>query len=505
MGEKGYDVLKLVEQGERCYVSTDYIRGTQMARLLRREPDLEKAQLFRWMKDLLEQLERFHRCRGNPCYQYVNPYSAIISGEDGLCLLDISSDDQHEILRQMRRRPVREHFLSPENQYYQRAEPAEDIYGIGRTLQYMLTMARPEPPLTVGEERKLKKIISKCLDKGSKRGFSNVQEISDQFSRVYKKSGTEKKNSNRRKKKGKRRWLPLFLAALSAAGIGWAAFYACSDRSPQETEVKQGKAFESEEGKNGDRGAEFAFELAMLYFLELRDYERSGMYFAIASGEQKTAKEYEDLSDYLKKGSISGDADPETLLRRMEEHIPDTEDARYYFCLLRGYEQMDMRESAEDIIRIGEHCLALDGWKTWNGSEEREKELRLLLADAYGQEGEWQRAADCCTEAVRQDLPAEEKEQIFQKTALLYEKMGNMEKAVEICGQGIRETGRSAPLWLLLIRLQCKTPSVDREDCAQTVREGLKQLPELAQEEEFRKLQEEYGIRIEGEQIWVGE
>ena len=40
--------------------------------------------------------------------------------------------------------------------------------------------------------------------------------------------------------------------------------------------------------------------------------------------------------------------------------------------------------------------------------------------------------------------------------------------------------------------------------CAQTVRGYIEEMPEITEEEAFKKLVREYGIVIEGEDIWVG-
>ena len=74
-------------------------------------------------------MKHFHQCRGNPSYQYVNPYSIIVGENEKLYLLDLGSRDQEELLHLMQRRYVRENFLSPDNQYYQKASVREDIYG----------------------------------------------------------------------------------------------------------------------------------------------------------------------------------------------------------------------------------------------------------------------------------------------------------------------------------------------------------------------------------------
>ena len=86
--KKGYNVLKLVMHGNRCYVSTDYVRGKPLIQWLKYHPDIAKEQLFGWIRDILRDLDCFHQSQGYPAYKYVNPYSWIISEELKIYLLD---------------------------------------------------------------------------------------------------------------------------------------------------------------------------------------------------------------------------------------------------------------------------------------------------------------------------------------------------------------------------------------------------------------------------------
>ena len=79
--EEGYDVLRLIEHGKSCYISSEYVKGSPLIRWIKYHPNLSKEQLFIWMQEMARQLQCIHNCRGNPCYQYVNPYSVIITEE----------------------------------------------------------------------------------------------------------------------------------------------------------------------------------------------------------------------------------------------------------------------------------------------------------------------------------------------------------------------------------------------------------------------------------------
>ena len=117
--KRNYEILKFVMHGDKCYISTDIVNGKPLIVWLKYNAHITKEQFYEWARQIIADLDHFHRCRGNPCYQYVNPYSVIV-GEDGkVYLLDLASKEQEDMMHLMQRRYVRENFLSPENQYNQ--------------------------------------------------------------------------------------------------------------------------------------------------------------------------------------------------------------------------------------------------------------------------------------------------------------------------------------------------------------------------------------------------
>ena len=145
--KEGYDVLRLIEHGQVCYISSEYVAGKPLAVWLKYHPRLPKEQLLGWILCMARQLEMLHKCKNHPCCRYVNPYSMIISEEGGLYLADMQAGSNEDLLRLMRRKSIREHFLPPEEPYYRKASVALDAYGLGRTIQYLLAMSEPDPPL----------------------------------------------------------------------------------------------------------------------------------------------------------------------------------------------------------------------------------------------------------------------------------------------------------------------------------------------------------------------
>ena len=161
--KESYDVLRLIEHGQICYISSENVQGRTLARYLKYHPVMEKKEMFLLLKAIAEQLELIHRCRGNPCYQYVNPYSIILAEDGRVYFLDMKAETNMKQVVFMQRRDMREYFLPPEENYYQNASKELDIYGLGKTFQYILASSETEPHLNRWEEHRLQSIIPKTM------------------------------------------------------------------------------------------------------------------------------------------------------------------------------------------------------------------------------------------------------------------------------------------------------------------------------------------------------
>lgn len=359
---QGYDVLRIVVHSDRCYMSTDYVKGKQLIVWLKYHSRIDKEMLLGWIWELMENLEHFHQCRGNPCYQYVNPYSIIVGENQKLYLLDLGSREQDEMLHLMQRRYVRENFLSPDNQYYQKASVQEDIYGFGKTVQYLLSAAEVEPALGKMEEFRLKNMISRCVNRNSKKCYQTVREISDHFP-------NSRKRSNHRMTPLRK----VLVCAVILTGFAAAVTQAAGGDSRKQDEQKEGKVQEGLtdtkddssqiledyreemrqkqeqwdiekqeiEKAHAERERKLTYELALLYFLELEDYQKCRE--IVESVEKPEAFE----EDFVKLCAFMDDREPlfteqetEQFLERLKTEIPDLEDVRYNYCVSKGYEKL---------------------------------------------------------------------------------------------------------------------------------------------------------------------
>ena len=165
---------------------------------------------------------------------------------------------------------------------------------------------------------------------------------------------------------------------------------------------------------------------------------------------------------------------------------------------------MNGKKGADEVLRLVNKEQGNNGMANKHLDKEAEKELRKYEAAAYEKKGEREKAAEVYTDLLQLEPDSKLREQLYKKMVLLYEKSGRKDMAGEICRQGMNELKESEELKLLHIRILCADTSISREECAQVIKGYLTEYPGLSETEEFKKLQKEYEIRREGEEVWVG-
>ena len=497
-----YDVLKLIEHNHMCYVSSECVRGSSLPRWIKYHPCVSKKELFQIISEIVGQLSKIHRCRGNPCYRYVNPYSIVVSENGRVSFLDINAQSNIGQLKIMQRRMVREYFLPPEEPYYQKESVELDIYGLGKVLQYLLSEVEADPPLRRKEEAKFQKIISRCLKRHSKKIFQNVSEIQKLIPQY--------KELERNQKQTKLRIGVVASVVIIVFGIVFGGTVVRNtERTMKEypeketetkteikTETTDSKSNEGDSNKSGGDEKRLNMELGIVYLLELQSYEKSKEYFDNVTGDP--------LAEYMGKiaGCFAGNHVPEgelrEALRAAEQAIEQTEKVKagdkadYYHCILKGYAYLNDDQDAEDVLRIGKICM--------QGAEgEKLAEISGYMAAAYETLGNKEEAVKMYEEQIKCEKDQNVRAEIYKKTADLLVESKQSERAQEILRKGISEDGNLSELRIAYLKILLKDSNVDRQMCIQQVKEQLKEMPELEGEEEFQKLVKEYGIDEKGE------
>lgn len=373
--KRNYEILKFVMHGDKCYMSTDIVKGKPLIVWLKYHAHITKEQFYEWARQIIADLDHFHRCRGNPCYQYVNPYSVIVGEDRKVYLLDLASKEQEDMMHLMQRRYVRENFLSPENQYYQKSEEKEDIYGFGKMLQYVLSSVELEPELKFLERVRIQKIITRCLDKQGKKRYQKLSDLSGQFSLSEKRNGSKKIM-----------YVMIALAVIGLLVLSGNRIVSCisgqsrrqggQDTKLADTERKEdmkAQAYQEQfqelkeqweterkelQDESSKREQELLYDLAFVYFSQMKDYEVCSRYLEEMKEPDAFAKDMVRLcgmmsradgeDDNTEKRTEDEEESVEMLLERMRQEIPDEEDGRYAECIEFAKEQLQKEDVVEE-------------------------------------------------------------------------------------------------------------------------------------------------------------
>lgn len=373
--KRNYEILKFVMHGDKCYMSTDIVKGKPLIVWLKYHAHITKEQFYEWARQIIADLDHFHRCRGNPCYQYVNPYSVIVGEDRKVYLLNLASKEQEDMMHLMQRRYVRENFLSPENQYYQKSEEKEDIYGFGKMIQYVLSSVELEPELKFLESVRIQKIITRCLDKQGKKRYQKLSDLSGQFSL------SEKRNESK-----KIMYVMIALAVIGLLVLSGNRIVSCisgqsrrqggQDTKLADTERKEdmkAQAYQEQfqelkeqweterkelQDESSKREQELLYDLAFVYFSQMKDYEVCSRYLEEMKEPDAFAKDMVRLcgmmsradgeDDNTEKRTEDEEESVEMLLERMRQEIPDEEDERYAECIEFAKEQLQKEDVVEE-------------------------------------------------------------------------------------------------------------------------------------------------------------
>ena len=349
----------------------------------------------------------------------------------------------------------------------------------------MLSETEQEPPLTKKEILKLQKLISKCLDRHSKQVFQKVSDIQKYI--------PECKKTEYKKKK---------LLPFCTSGYGTFRCV-CSFRGEEQKVVKGESKKESVQVTNGEESAtdvgkeELELELALLYFLNLQDYEESLRHLQQVKSNP-AAENLEVIARSLGGGMVSGSELKEALHRLEKEVVgkdfSEEQEEAYYECLLKGYALLTEEEDMKELLRIGQAYEQM--------VEEVPTEILLNMADASEKCGQYKEAFQMYERVMEHTTDAKEKETLYEKQAQVAALAEMPEKGYEILREGIREFPESVNLRTVYIKQQCEDTSIDRAVCMVAIGEAIKELPAILEDVQFQKLMKEYGFKVEGEKVW---
>lgn len=226
---RSYGVWKLVEHDGVGHLSVDEVEGTLLIYRIQEEKCMEKERVIKWIRQLVTQLDLYQRSGENPeqirCYRYLNPYSVLITGEDQVVLLNLEDPQNEFVMKNMQKRSMRHHFVRAVQTFGENSKIAVDLYGLGKTVQFLLACTESLPGFRFWEEYQLTRFIQKCLQTEEKKRYGNLKEaLKDlpkekrhrRFGRSDRSGGRYMEAESRRKK---RRFAVAGIAAVILVGI----------------------------------------------------------------------------------------------------------------------------------------------------------------------------------------------------------------------------------------------------------------------------------------------
>lgn len=175
--QKGYEVLRFMDQGNLTRITMDYRKGELLLSWLKENRIMDKELLYQWMDLLVRQVCLFHKCQKNQCYRYLSPESVLVTADGQLYLLDLEAQSNAFVMRDMQRREMRQHFMKNESYFQHHKKEETDLYSLGKTIQFLLARSKITPRLSRREEKQIDSFIQKCLGNHPRRSYQNLDKI----------------------------------------------------------------------------------------------------------------------------------------------------------------------------------------------------------------------------------------------------------------------------------------------------------------------------------------
>lgn len=140
-------------------------------------------------------------------------------------LLNLEDPQNEFVMKNMQKRSMRHHFVRAVQTFGENSKIAVDLYGLGKTVQFLLACTESLPGFRFWEEYQLTRFIQKCLQTEEKKRYGNLKEaLKDlpkekrhrRFGRSDRSGGRYMEAESRRKK---RRFAVAGIAAVILVGI----------------------------------------------------------------------------------------------------------------------------------------------------------------------------------------------------------------------------------------------------------------------------------------------
>ena len=310
------------------------IPSKNLGEFILEHPKVDKKQFLKWIGQIAKEMESIEIAKGILIYGFLVPFNIIVKESGELALLNLKiKSNQKRLDKMLTNQSIKQFF--PEDGSY------DDIYSFGKTLQYLLAKAELEPCLTKREEKKFRKIISKCLKSNSKKSYESFEEILSDISSIEEK-GIRKRTI----------MLTICALVLSIIAIFRVVFW-------KEESVSE--------------KAEAYLETGITYFNVMEDYEKSEEMFEKIKNLE-IAEYYYVMAEFMQGKKNITEEEMEEILEEFQKEIGQQLEYDYKYSILKVYDQIDSETAERQVVKLAEEILNSPDWY------KNENEVRNILA-----------------------------------------------------------------------------------------------------------------------------
>ena len=168
-------IYECFEDDEKLYIIEEYIHGKTLEEELVENGTLSEERCISLLEQLCPIMESLHTLNPPIIHRDIKPSNIIITSDDTLKLVDFNAAKNYSYGSSKDTTLLGTHnFAAPEQYGFSQSDVRTDIYGIGVTINYLLTAQYPNECIYEGS---LGAILSKCLKLNPEERYSSCNEL----------------------------------------------------------------------------------------------------------------------------------------------------------------------------------------------------------------------------------------------------------------------------------------------------------------------------------------
>ncbi|MGN0154901.1 MAG: serine/threonine protein kinase [Lachnospiraceae bacterium] len=169
------EIIMCVEEDDKLVVIEEYIHGASLERILEKDGILSEQRVLQIMLSLCDILDNLHRSSPPIIHRDIKPSNIMISSDGVVKLIDFNAAKEFSYGHEEDTRLMgTKKFAAPEQYGFGQSDPRTDIYALGITMHYLLTMTYPGENELSGI---FGNIIKKCIALDKNERYQTVSSL----------------------------------------------------------------------------------------------------------------------------------------------------------------------------------------------------------------------------------------------------------------------------------------------------------------------------------------